>query len=380
MLICVPWLLAIGGCRVEVGGAEQSWRDDEASAPSGLALRGEVRAGCLPATPLEPLRSVAIPEPVDRILPAEGTGGLLAVMESGLWRWNGAAWAPVLEGGRDYTLRADTIMRLAGKNVEFFRLRAGSAPRLVRSVRATGHDASIAVTGDAILLHSVANRNNHLLTRRAIDDGRVEGQWVPVERDFGYLFMNDFDTLLRDAGFVRAAGDRVAFVPLFDNPIRLFHADSLTAVELSTPSRGRGRVVTVARKIVRDEQACAGCRREVHELTSQRFQRIHADATFAGGSLWVLGSEVPGSPRALVHRFPLDSLRGSAVEAFRLDGLTTPPRALAVAGRFLVVASEDRLYWFARPHNLEEVQERNHLQKIQGRGRGPGGGDCGDTA
>ncbi|MBA3583718.1 MAG: hypothetical protein H0W36_04180 [Gemmatimonadetes bacterium] len=306
-----------------------------------------VRAACIGSRALQPIRSVRLLQTIDRLLPDER--GLLAVTEMGLQRWTGDGWEAVLEGGRDYALRADTILRLDGEKVEFFPARPGA-----RAVPARGSDSSIAVAMDGILLHSVTNRNNFLLTRRAIDDGRVEEYWLPVERDFVRLFMNDFETLLEASGRVRSAFPLAVFVPLLANPIPLIDMESRRVTDLYTLAREPGRVATIRREMARAEATCPTCRRVIRESTSHRYDRIHADAAFAGRNLWVLGSETPGSNRAIVYRFPLDSLVGPAVAAYRLAGFATPPRALAIAGEDMIVAAEDRLYWFTRPDRNPE--------------------------
>ncbi|HUP01680.1 MAG TPA: hypothetical protein VM737_09210 [Gemmatimonadota bacterium] len=356
---------ALSDLRITFRGGDPGERDlSERS--FGEPVRAVLPAGVLRVVceragpPLEPLGSITIPEPVDRLLPAAGE--ILAVMDSGLWRWrgrwrdrserpNGAVWERVLEGGRDYVLHADTILRLSGDSVEFFHHRPGSGkPSRVRWIPAGGGDSSIAVRGDELLLHSATYRNNHLLARRALRDGRILGYALRVERDYVRLFMNDFDALLRATSRVRAAGSRGVLVPLLENPIRLLDLDG-SALMIYTWAVTPGRVRTVAREVVRKAPSCATCRREIKETTAHRFERVHADAAFAEGSLWVLGSVAAGSAEAVVYRIPLDSSIGSGrhAEGVRLARFRTPPRAIALSGDTLLAASEDRLYWFTKP-------------------------------
>lgn len=346
--------IALGG-RVEIGVPGRVTPPGSGGRPLDLGhdRAGALRVHCLADPPLVPIRSVPIAAPIDRLI--VGGRELLAVTDAGLMRWTGSAgpargveWEMVLKGGRDYALHADTILRLDGERVEFFHIQPGAVPRLGRSLPVRGSDSSMAVAGGRILLHSVTNRNNFLLTVRSLADGGIEDHWLPVERDFVQLFMDDFEALLAATGRVRAAGSRFVFVPLLDNPVRLIDVESRTVTDFYTLARQRGRVVTTSRT-VRNTGTCPDghCRREVREVTSHRYDRIHADAAFDGRDVWVLASEAPGSRRAVVYGFALDAR--AVTRAYRLAGLGTAPRALAITGGQLVVAAEDRLFWFTLP-------------------------------
>ena len=340
--------LLVLGCRVEAGGAEGSRQAEAADQipAEGYARMTGPRERCeAEARPLEPARSIPLEEPVDRLLVRGGE--LFAVTEGGLRRLDGAAWEPVLDGGRDYAFYGDTVLRLAGDSVEFHRYRPGARPTRVRALPARPHEASIAVAGGSLVLHSAVSRDNLLVRRRRTGDGALVERLVPVERDFLGLFFDDFERLLEDTGRVRAAGRWFAFVPLLQGPVRLYDVRGRRRWDLPALARERGRLEVVNRRVVRDTRACARCGGEVKEILERRLHRIHADAFFAAGAVWVLGSGTPGGRRPVVARF--EPLRPTWLRVHRLAALDSSPRAMALFGGRLLVASERRLYWFERP-------------------------------
>lgn len=327
--------LLLGACRIQVGGAQEA-----TPAIAGDTLR--LRCDEVPVLVHRERESIEVP--VERLL-TSGEDLLLATRTGALLRFQGPGRAavPVLGRGKDYDAREDVVVRLSPEQVDFFRYRDGSASPARHPLPAAGSDLSIAMGPSSLYLHSPAHPSNVLVVERDRRTGDSRAAFLPVQRNLLRLLLTDADELLRDTGYVRAIDEGFAFVPMVRDPIEIFARRRTT---LFLANGDEGSIRTSSSAVVRSDHPCPTCTEHREVETRQEIRRLYADVAVGRGSLWILRLDPPGSPAAVLLRYALDERR---VVAWRLAGLESPPRALAVWGARLVVADDGHLHLYDLP-------------------------------
>ncbi len=338
--LAIPVGLALlTACRIEVGGEEVA-----STSPPPVAMATDtLRAACP-----EPLPKLPLPEPVDlgveaRRLLAAGDGLLVVGAQGGLHRHAEGRTERLLEGGRDYALRGERLVRLEEDRIEVFDYRPTGVPAPRSKLAAQSHDISIALLERGAFVHSGFNRRA-LVLRRSIRDGTVVGALLPVERDLLRTLLLGPERLHEDEGILVASGTWLLHVPLVGDPVQAVETSAGRRLVLEL-ARGRRGKVRFDRKARRDVQPCPGCARRVELRGRDTVVPLYAGAAVEDGVFWILRLDPAGAARAALLRV---AAHAPEVRAWRLAFPTTPG-ALAVWRDSLAIAAGPDLWRMPLP-------------------------------
>jgi hypothetical protein len=291
-----------------------------------------------------------LPFVTERLLVADGD--LLAAAEDGslhAYDEHAGAWVRVLDGGKDYDTRGDTLVRLSRESMDFFRYEERSRPTYLHSIPAAGHDYTVALGDRSLFVHSPGNPANVLVVERDLRSGGSIASFLPVDRNLFELVTSDLAAILADAGRIRAIRSGFAFVPLIRDPIEIVGPKRRTALFLAGKSRGAVR--TLSQERTPEERACPTCTTRRQVSARQEIRRLYADAAVENGTLWVLRLNPPGGSKGTLYGYSREPTETSNVRSWSVDGFDSPVRAMAI-WRDQVVAADDRaLHSFDLPRN-----------------------------
>lgn len=337
------------GCRISVDAAGEP--DPAPGARrEGIAAADTLRVVCpaggdaaVPA--LAPVGSIPLPGPASRGLVLDGAV-LVALDDGGIGRIEGGVYAPLLPDGRDYAAAGPELLRLEEDRIEAYRLAPDGEVRRVREVPAGERDASIAVAGGALFVHSPFYEGD-LLERRRLADGAVEDRLLPVERNLALALLTDPARLLEDTAIVRGDARRLAFVPRIRDPVAILDVPTgrWTVLALAGGERGEVRVEELETE---EEQACPDCVRRVRKRARRTIRRLYAGAALDGDALWLLRLSPPGSRDAALIRVDLGGVVPTA-RTWRPAGLANPPRTIVRHEERIVVAGEEAIRIYPAP-------------------------------
>ena len=332
-------LLALAACRIESGGGEPP----PSSAATVAVATDTLRSRCpkrLPGLRLPP--PIRLDVEAVRLIPA-GDGLLVVASRGGLHRHAGGRTERLLEGGRDYALEGERLVRLEADRVEVFEYLPAGIPRLLSTAPAQAHDVAIALEGRRMFVHSGFNRDA-LVLERSIPDGAVQGAFLPVERDLLRGLLMGPERLHRDEGILAAGGGWLLHVPFTRDPAQAVHPEAGRARVLELAEGRRGEI-HLERKARRDRRPCPACPRRVALRARVAVVPLYAGAAVADGAFWVLRLDGPGASRAVLLRI---GARAAEVRAWRLAFPVTPG-ALAVWRDSLAIAAGPDLWRLPLP-------------------------------
>lgn len=337
------------GCRISVDAAGEP--DTVGGAPrEGIAGADTLRVTCpaigdaaVPA--LAALGSILLPGPASRAIVIDGAV-LVALDDGGIGRIEGGVYAPLLPDGRDYAAAGSELLRLEEDRIEAYRLAPGGTPRRVREVPAGERDASIAVAGGALFVHSPFYEGD-LLERRRLADGAVEARLLPVERNLALALLTDAGRLHEDTAIVRGDVRRLAFVPRIRDPVAILDVSTgrWTVLALAGEERGEVRVEELETE---EEQPCPDCVRRIRKRARRTIRRLYAGAVLDGDALWLLRLSPPGSRDAALVRVDLGGAVPTA-RTWRTAGLASPPRSIVRHEERILVAGEEAIRIYPTP-------------------------------
>lgn len=324
-------VLLLAGCRIGTDRGE--------AAPLAVpAAHDSLSAECPERLPALGLARRPTGREITRILPAPD--GILLATPEGLFRAAGGRTDRILPRGRDWALAGGVLARLGEDRIDLFEYHPDETPAL-RAVLAAGrHEASIALAGGDLFVHS-AFHDDALVLRRSLEDGVVLGRALPVERDLFRTLLEGPGQLHEDEGALAADAGRVVHVPAVRDPVTVLEtAGPGQVLELAGGRRGE---VRVDREEDREERPCRLCIRRVAIRGLVTVVPLYAAAAIAEGVLWLVRLDPPGSPHGVLLRADLEAVE---VRGWRFT-LPSPPTALAVVGDTLVLAA-DHDVWVAQ--------------------------------
>jgi hypothetical protein len=327
-------ILLLAGCRI---GTDRG----EAASLAFPAALDTLRAECPVRPPSLGLARRSTGREITRILPAPD--GILLATPEGLFRAVGGRTVRLLSRGKDWALGGGVLARLGEGRIDLFEYRPHVTPARRAALAAGRHEASIALAGVDLFVHS-AFHDDALVLRRSLQDGAVLGRALPVERDLFRTLLEGPGRLHEDEGTLAADAGRVVHVPAVRDPVTVLEAGGGPGRVLELAGGRRG-VVRVDRERRRERRRCRLCIRRIEIQGRVAVVPLYAAAALAEDVLWLVRLDPPGSSNALLLRADLGARE---VRAWRL-ALTDPPTALAVVGDTLLLAADRDLWLAAAP-------------------------------